>query len=1019
MNRFLILAFFAFIGISAIAQDSTFIFMTNNHDLYSVKVGGNCSTPYNFNGKNNIVTVWKGLVAKPLSIALDHQTIYVSNGSDSLFKGTFDSSSGLTNTGAIVGAFPDKGSSYGLTVDSKGVVYTGVGSFIDYYNPTTNKFARLGVNPGWQIGGDLIFWGGKLYEVSRDSATKKHYVLFQIDTSKHPATYKNFIDFGTKPIFGIASVKQPCQYNQPYAMGDSGEIFPLNMTATPPSMGVQLCNITTLIPGFTGTVYDAASNAESGLDQRPTPPANPVTPNDLCKGQPFNFTINVNDPTNDTLRWYISPNVPPPGTPNVHTGMPVVNTNIVGSDTFAITEFNKVTKCESAPATIIVNIHPYPNKPVISPAIDTVCKGSADLLSINVPSLTTGATYQWYNGATASGTATTSSTTYSATTTGSYSVTATTFVLPDNPNGCSTPSDPVNAKVLNSNIVYQGSPYCNNGFAFVTRTGDSVVGKYSASPAGIVIDPITGTVDLGKTTPGTYTVTYTLNGGNFTCPYTTSIKIQSTAATIKYSSDSFCQVQSVQSVTLAGTGTITGGTYTATPSGLTINATTGAITPATSTFGTYKVIYTYNDPVCGTHSDTTNVSIVNKVTPQVTIVASADTICTGTTVVFTATPANGGNAPSYQWFKNGISVQNSASNTYTDGTLNNGDIITCTITSNASCIATANANSNSIKIVVSIYTPTVSIAATTTSICANTSVTFTATPVNGGANPTYQWQLNNNNVGSNSNTYSVNTLSNNDVVTCILTSSLSCVTSPTSNSNKLTITVNKATTSNNNQTVCLKDMPFTWNGLKFVNAGTQTAHLTNTAGCDSAATLNLTVDNFKVDSIGTNPVSPVANAISMAVTLYSDSIIKSAIWTPANLFSGNTATQNFTTPDTSFRIYVTGYSNNGCYDTVSKNIVVNTGSIFIPNAIAPTNTSDIRISNFMIYGTIKSADLTIFNQWGQKIFHSDDAKYPGGKGWDGTYSGQLQPTGVYVYVVKITYLNNKTETKSGSVNLIR
>ena len=165
MKRFLLLIFLTVTGYAAIAQDSTFIFMTSAHDLSSVKVGGNCSVPYNFNGNNNIVTVWKNLVAKPLSIALDHDTLYASNGSDSLYKGTFDSVLGLTNTGSVVGVFPDKGASYGLTVDSKGVVYTGVNSFIDTYNPSTKKFARIGVNPGWQIGGDLIFWGGKLYEV--------------------------------------------------------------------------------------------------------------------------------------------------------------------------------------------------------------------------------------------------------------------------------------------------------------------------------------------------------------------------------------------------------------------------------------------------------------------------------------------------------------------------------------------------------------------------------------------------------------------------------------------------------------------------------------------------------------------------------------------------------------------------------------------------------------------------------------------------------------------------------------
>ena len=95
MKRFLLLVVLAFLGYSSMAQDSTFIFMTNNSKLYSIKVGGNCSAPDSLKGNNDIATVWttawKGIKANPLSIALDHSTLYVSNSHDSLFKGAFDS----------------------------------------------------------------------------------------------------------------------------------------------------------------------------------------------------------------------------------------------------------------------------------------------------------------------------------------------------------------------------------------------------------------------------------------------------------------------------------------------------------------------------------------------------------------------------------------------------------------------------------------------------------------------------------------------------------------------------------------------------------------------------------------------------------------------------------------------------------------------------------------------------------------------------------------------------------------
>ncbi len=51
------------------------------------------------------------------------------------------------------------------------------------------------------------------------------------------------------------------------------------------------------------------------------------------------------------------------------------------------------------------------------------------------------------------------------------------------------------------------------------------------------------------------------------------------------------------------------------------------------------------------------------------------------------------------------------------------------------------------------------------------------------------------------------------------------------------------TSSTTDLTIASTSLPYTWNGLTFNNAGTQTATLTNAAGCDSSATLNLTVTN--------------------------------------------------------------------------------------------------------------------------------------------------------------------------------
>jgi len=74
--------------------------------------------------------------------------------------------------------------------------------------------------------------------------------------------------------------------------------------------------------------------------------------------------------------------------------------------------------------------------------------------------------------------------------------------------------------------------------------------------------------------------------------------------------------------------------------------------------------------------------------------------------------------------------------------------------------------------------------------CTGASVTFTATPTNGGTTPIYQWKVNGANVGTNSTTYTTSALTNGQVVTCVMTSNLPGVLGSPATSNNVTMTVN-------------------------------------------------------------------------------------------------------------------------------------------------------------------------------------------------------------------------------------
>lgn len=232
-----------------------------------------------------------------------------------------------------------------------------------------------------------------------------------------------------------------------------------------------------------------------------------------------------------------------------------------------------------------------------------------------------------------------------------------------------------------------------------------------------------------------------------------------------------------------------------------VNAATGTTYTTTSLSNNDVVTCVLtSSAACASPVSTTSNSItmtVNPyVTPSVSISANpGNTICSGTSVTFTATPTNGGSSPSYQWKVNGSNV-GANSSSYTTSTLTNGDAVTCVLTTSASCITAANATSSAITMVVNPQvTPAVSISANPgNTICAGASVTFTANPVNGGASPSYQWKVNGSNVGTNSSTYTSATLINGDAVTCVLTSNATCVTNTIATSSAITMMVNAVLT---------------------------------------------------------------------------------------------------------------------------------------------------------------------------------------------------------------------------------
>jgi gliding motility-associated-like protein len=233
----------------------------------------------------------------------------------------------------------------------------------------------------------------------------------------------------------------------------------------------------------------------------------------------------------------------------------------------------------------------------------------------------------------------------------------------------------------------------------------------------------------------------------------------------------------------------------------TLNSTANAgniagVIPAGTTSGAgYQIRVISSNPAV-TGSSFGPITINAQLNATVTISTNpTGAICSGDNVVFSSAITNGGSTPTYQWQLNGANIPGATLASFSTSTLANGDLVSLVLTSSAACVVNSPVNSANYTAQVNQVLPaSVSISSLpNAAICPGDNVVFTATPSNGGANPSYQWLLNGSNVsGATSSTFSVSTLVNGDEVSVIMTSNANCVSGNPATSNIITQTVNPA-----------------------------------------------------------------------------------------------------------------------------------------------------------------------------------------------------------------------------------
>jgi photosystem II stability/assembly factor-like uncharacterized protein len=173
------------------------------------------------------------------------------------------------------------------------------------------------------------------------------------------------------------------------------------------------------------------------------------------------------------------------------------------------------TGCSFKPMIFQVNVKPVPQISS-APANQILCANRASA-PVLLTSVTAGTTITWTNTNSAIGLTSAGAGSIASFATQNNSSTPQTgnFVATPSMAGCS--GTPVSFSITThpniDSIVYQGSPFCQAGTVSPVYYG-SKGGSFSATPAGLSINAVSGAIALGSSAPGNYLITYTVNASN-------------------------------------------------------------------------------------------------------------------------------------------------------------------------------------------------------------------------------------------------------------------------------------------------------------------------------------------------------------------------------------------------------------------------------------------------------------------------------------------------------------------------
>ncbi len=247
-----------------------------------------------------------------------------------------------------------------------------------------------------------------------------------------------------------------------------------------------------------------------------------------------------------------------------------------------------------------------------------------------------------------------------------------------------------------------------------------------------------------------------------------------------------------------------------------------------------------------------------------------------------------------------------------------------------------------------------------------------------------------------------------------------------------TLFVTAFLTSTTSQSICTGDS-YAFGGNLLSTAGTFVDTLVSVQGCDSIATLFLTVLPNTTGSItaticegqsytfGTQTLTTSgaftevlvnANGCDSTVTLYLFVTNATETYQQAEICKGETYNLFGQSLTTSGMYIDTTTTAAGCDSIVrlELSVIDCVGDFEISNMVTPNDDGQNDTWKINNYPYIAGCTVTVYNRWGQPVYTTNDYHNE----WAGTKDGELLPDGVYFYSIKCS-----DEDFTGSINLFR